>query len=89
MTMETEVSVYILKLSNGDHYTGITNNIPKRLKQHQKGESKFTSRFLPVTLIHSEKYPNRRKARKKEVYIKQKGARRFLLSLKYKTIPPH
>ena len=86
--MEKSVHVYILKLSNGNYYTGISNNIKKRVDQHNKGMSKYKSRFTPVSLVHSEEHASRKKARRKEVYIKQRGAKRYLLSLKYNTISP-
>jgi len=74
---------YILKLSDGRHYTGITNNLTRRLNDHNSGRSKFTSRFVPVQLIHYEEFSTRKLARQKEVFIKNKGARRYLLHLRF------
>lgn len=70
--------VYILKLANGKHYTGITNNLNKRLQQHQNGESKSTKAYLPVRLIFCVKGKNREEARAIEVIIKDQGAKQFL-----------
>ena len=39
----TEFYVYFLKLSNGSYYPGQTNNLTRRIQQHQKGESKATA----------------------------------------------
>lgn len=72
------VSVYILKLSDSRFYTGITNNIDKRLMEHNSGKSKFTSRFIPCKIVFSQQYPDRRIARAMEVHIKNRGAKRFL-----------
>ena len=43
--------VYILRCGDGSLYTGITTDVPKRLKRHQAGQaSKYTRAHLPVTL---------------------------------------
>lgn len=75
---EVEIWLYILKMANHKLYTGITNNIARRLLQHAKGHSKSTKYHRPVILIHTEKHPNRKAARKQEVYIKNMGARKYL-----------
>lgn len=42
--------IYILRCVNDSLYTGVTNNITKRLKEHKKGSksSKYTASFPPV-----------------------------------------
>lgn len=72
------VHVYILKLSNGKYYTGISKNLPKRLKQHQSGQSKSTKHARPVTLIWNYRCLFRRIARKLEIRIKNTGAKKFI-----------
>ena len=47
--------MYILLCSNGQYYTGSTNNIEIRLAQHQEGEgSNFPRKHLPVKLVYLE-----------------------------------
>jgi len=70
---------YILKCSAGIFYTGITNNIVRRLSEHQSGQSKFTSRFTNWSLILWLGFSTRADARAQEIIIKKQGARRFLL----------
>lgn len=72
------VYTYILKLSDGTHYTGITDNIVRRLKQHRMGESKSTVGKRPVKLIWLNESKDRKEARRIEVKIKSIGARRFM-----------
>ena len=49
--------MYILKCSNGAYYTGSTNNLERRLEQHQNGEgAQFTRRNLPVELVYCEEF---------------------------------
>jgi len=44
--------VYVLKCSDGSYYTGVTNDIERRLAEHQSGEIKgYTSLRLPVELV--------------------------------------
>lgn len=46
--------VYILKCSDGSYYTGVTNNLNRRLTEHQSGGHKgYTSVRLPVELVYS------------------------------------
>lgn len=44
--------VYILLCSDNSYYTGITNNLQRRLEEHKTKKSKnsYTSSRLPVTL---------------------------------------
>ena len=53
-------------------YTGYTNNIERRLTEHNRGTaSKFTRSRLPVTLAYVEKMDNRTLAIKQEIRIKR------------------
>lgn len=64
--------LYILKCQNGKYYTGTTNNIQKRLKQHQSklNGAKFTKHFIFKELVYSEVYESRALAMKREKQIK-------------------
>ncbi len=49
--------VYILKCSDNSYYTGVTNNLEKRINEHQSGLIKgYTSSRLPVKLVFSERF---------------------------------
>lgn len=49
--------MYILLCSNGSYYTGSTNNLELRLKQHQNGEgANHTKKYLLATLVYYEEY---------------------------------
>jgi putative endonuclease len=49
--------MYILKCANGAYYTGSTNDLERRLWQHQNGEgSIFTANHLPVELVYCEEF---------------------------------
>lgn len=68
--------VYILKCSDGSFYTGITNNIKKRLEMHISGNgSKYLRGRLPIKLIYKESLANRSQASKREIEIKKLNKR--------------
>ena len=64
--------LYILKCSDGSFYTGISNNIEERLKQHNSGKaSKYTRARRPVVLIYTEELDGKSQALKREMEIKR------------------
>ncbi|MHB8845193.1 MAG: GIY-YIG nuclease family protein [Nitrospirota bacterium] len=64
--------LYILKCGDGTLYTGITNDIDRRIELHTSGvASKYTRSRLPVALVHKESCRGRANALKKEYAIKQ------------------
>ncbi|MFQ6011664.1 MAG: GIY-YIG nuclease family protein [Nitrososphaerales archaeon] len=65
-------SVYIVRCRTGHLYTGYTNNVTRRLKEHNSGiGSKFTRARRPVALVYSETHRSRSKALSREVSIKR------------------
>ena len=72
------VYVYILQLSNGRYYTGISKNLVKRLIEHNKGLSRSTKHGRPVILKYIVKFSNYKDARWLEKKIKNRGARNYL-----------
>jgi predicted GIY-YIG superfamily endonuclease len=64
--------VYILKCSDNTLYTGITNNLDKRIKQHNEGKgAKYTRGRGPVALVKSFECQTKSEALKLEYQIKQ------------------
>lgn len=67
-------TVYILNTSKNTLYTGISNNLEKRLKEHsEKGKrsAKYMKAFDSFKLVHSEEYQTRSEALKREAEIKK------------------
>lgn len=63
--------VYILKsVAFGKYYVGCTDNIIRRLQEHNSGASKYTRTFKPWKLVFQEEYKNLSEARKREKQIK-------------------
>lgn len=49
--------MYILLCADGSYYTGSTNDLERRILQHQEGEgSNHTKKRLPIRLIYFEEY---------------------------------
>jgi predicted GIY-YIG superfamily endonuclease len=64
--------VYILECADGTLYTGITNNLVRRVKQHNEGKgAKYTRGRGPVTLVKFVELFSKRDALKLEYKIKQ------------------
>ena len=67
-------TVYILKTSSNTFYTGQTNNLAQRLKQHKNKNSKsakYMRSFESFELVYSEIKPTLSQALKREIEIKK------------------
>ena len=63
--------VYILRCGDGTLYTGITNDLPRRLAAHSSGRgAKYTRGRLPVELVWHEEQPDKSAALRRELQIK-------------------
>ena len=66
--------IYLLECGNDSFYCGITNNLERRLKQHNgeiKGGAKYTRSHLPCKLVYKEKAASRSEASQREAIIKK------------------
>ena len=65
--------VYILECRDKTLYVGSTNNLEKRLHQHNnlKSGAHYTKIRRPVVLKHSERFRTFNKARKRETELKK------------------
>ncbi len=74
--------LYILKSSVfNKSYTGITNDLDRRLKEHNSGKHFYTKRHRPWVMIYNEKYDNLKEAREREKYLRSASGRKFLKEL--------
>ncbi|MBA61502.1 MAG: endonuclease [Planctomycetaceae bacterium] len=64
--------VYILQCADGTLYTGMTNDLPRRIEQHNAGTAaRYTRARTPVELVYQQETANRSSALKREYAIKQ------------------
>ncbi len=74
--------VYVLKsLRFKKSYVGFTNNIERRLTEHNSGKQYYTKRYMPWVIIHKECYDTKEVAVRREKFLKTASGRRFLKTL--------
>ena len=63
--------VYILQCGDGTLYTGITNDLDRRMGEHEAGQgAKYTRGRRPIQLVYKEVCKGRGYASKREMEIK-------------------
>ena len=83
MITEKYFYVYVLKsITRNYTYVGLTDNVERRLNQHNKGHNKTTKPYLPFELTLVEQYATRIEAREREKYFKSGIGREFLKAMK-------
>lgn len=71
--------VYLLQSkANGKLYAGSTNNLRKRLGEHNSGKSTWTKTGIPWSLIYYEACRDGNDARSREKYLKSGMGKRYL-----------
>jgi putative endonuclease len=62
---------YMVRCNDNSLYSGMTNNLEKRVKKHNDGTgARYTSSHRPVTLVHSERFYNSSEAKQRENEVK-------------------
>ena len=62
----------------GTFYTGTTNNLERRLREHNEGKAYYTRNKLPVSLVYFEACLNKDDAYRRERYLKTSMGKRYL-----------
>lgn len=63
---------YILKCVDGSLYTGWTNNLEKRVADHNAGKgAKYTKGRRPVELVYFEAFETKEEAMRREYALKR------------------
>lgn len=74
--------VYALSSINRKYiYVGLTDNLERRILQHNSGRSKTTRAYAPFKVIHEEAFGTRAEARNREKYLKSGVGKEYLKSL--------
>ena len=75
-------NVYIAQCADGTYYTGLTNNLEKRIALHNNGKGAKSLRGkLPVKLVYSKKYKYY-----KNVFLAEKNIKRLTRKQKEKLV---
>ena len=68
--------VYAMKSESKDWISvGMTDNVERRLKQHNSGQNKSTKPYLPFALFYTEECLDRISAREREKYFKSSAGK--------------
>jgi len=74
--------LYILKSAkNSRYYVGSTNDLDRRLAEHDRGKTKYTKYAGPFDLVYQEKFDTLKQARQREYQIKKLKSRKYIEDL--------
>lgn len=65
-------TLYILKCADNSYYTGISNDLAKRISDHESGKgAKYTRGRGPFEVVYKETLENRSEVSKREIEVKK------------------
>ncbi len=68
-----KIYLYLLKsLNNGIFYVGISNDVYRRLNEHNQGKVNSTIKNLPFKVVYFKEHNNYEEARRHEKWLKKK-----------------
>jgi putative endonuclease len=71
--------VYVLRsVEFGRFYVGLTDNVERRLKEHNSCKVSSTKSYAPWVLIFVEKFETRQEARGREKYLKGGSGKEYI-----------
>ena len=75
-------TVYILHSKTFDrYYVGYTNNLARRLSEHNRIKRKFTDAGIPWIVVYTEIFMSKKDAMNREKFIKLKKSKNFITVL--------
>lgn len=75
----TTVFLYALRnLVNSELYVGISQDVDKRIKEHNQGKNRYTKAFIPWSVFYTEPHQDYVSARKREKYFKNASGKKYL-----------
>ena len=81
------ITVYVLKSKAGKRYVGITNNLSRRLREHSSKKTKSGQLLKDFFVLHTEEFPDYKKARVRKKFLKSGQGRKWLDTLELKSEP--
>ena len=63
------------------YYVGYTNDLDRRLLEHNRKKGKYTDGGIPWILVHKENYEQKPEAMNREKFIKIQKSRQYILSI--------
>lgn len=75
-------TLYILHSESFDRfYVGYTNNLDRRLCEHNRIKGKYTDAGIPWILVYTETFDTKKEAMDREKYIKSRKSKKYLMEL--------
>ncbi|PIY97078.1 MAG: endonuclease [Candidatus Kerfeldbacteria bacterium CG_4_10_14_0_8_um_filter_42_10] len=71
----------IISINYSNRYVGTTDNVEKRVMEHNAGKCRYTKGRMPWKLIYTETYNTRAEAMKREKFLKSGQGRKYLNSI--------
>ena len=82
MINKSMYTLYILHSKSLDkYYVGYTNDLMRRLNEHNRIKGKFTDVGIPWVLVYKETYATKKIAMDREKLIKSKKSKKFIIEL--------
>ncbi len=73
-------TVYVLSsLSTPKSYVGYTDNLDRRLGEHNSGKNNYTQKYKPWKVVHTESFKSMEEAVGREKYLKSASGRKLVL----------
>jgi len=73
MCVVIQYQIYVLENETGKRYIGLSEDIEKRLVQHNSSESKWTAKYCPWRIVWTSEAMSLSDARKLENKLKRQG----------------
>ena len=74
--------VYAIKSLNRNYiYVDISNDLERRLLEHNRGYNHTTKPYRPFKILHFEKFESRIEAREREKFLKSGAGKEYLKKL--------
>ena len=74
--------LYILQSKkNRKYYVGHTNDLERRIVEHNSGQTKSTKTGIPWEVIYTKEYDSNIEANRAELEIKKKKSRKYIEKL--------
>jgi putative endonuclease len=72
------ITLYVLKGQKGKRYFGITNDLPRRLREHRYKLTKGGQLLSVFSVLYTEELPDYKTAREREKFFKSGQGRKWL-----------
>jgi putative endonuclease len=75
-------TVYILFSKRlNRYYVGYTNDLVRRLSEHNRQKGKYTDKGIPWEIVYTEEHDDKKDAMDRENFIKKQKSRQFIIQL--------